>query len=174
MISIKNNMQCILFVLSLLFSLVNSQQSSKCDIPILANDDGVFVAFNFPQRHNKISFTSSPNPSSNFPFEQDIGSIWELSKPKNQIKIKFSSPILISSFAINSCTRQGTTCNRDTTNQIFTLDYQSSNSGTIRLKPFNFQDGIFELSENHGLPTIFVFDKILTDEILVSYCAIYA
>ena len=161
-------MQCILSVLLLLVSLVNTQQPSKCNMPILGNNYGSFVDFNFPQKHNNIMFTTTPNPSSiNSTFGQEIGSVWELSKLTNAIKIEFSTPILISSFAINSYATQGN--NRITTNQILKLDYQSPNSDTYtRLKPFHFPDGFLEFSENNGLPTIFVFDQILTDQLLVS------
>ena len=166
-------MQGVWVLLLLFVSFVNTQQPSKCNIPILAENGWLFVDFSFPQKQ-KILFTSTPNPSTaNIPIGQDIGSIWELSEQTNQIKIEFSIPILISSFAINSCTKQNDkSCNFAAKNQIFTFEFQSPNSDTSTLlKPFHFQDGILELSENNGLPTTFVFDQILTDEILVSYCA---
>ena len=165
------------FVFVLLLPFIQTQYASKCNIPILKSWilNQNFVDYRFPTDSvsviNKYEKSLASYDSVNFTFWKDFGSIWHITKMKHFIEIEFENPILISSFAITSCTENTGNCipNKPNTNSTFMFDYKfTANRLFNRLKPVHFPNGnIFIENDIDGLPTEISFKPIQAESIRV-------
>ncbi|KAI6659220.1 hypothetical protein LOD99_14893 [Oopsacas minuta] len=162
--------KCVLFVILLFFSFVNTQYSSKCNIPVFKSHDGYFVDFRFPSESISLIYGNSDLNISSW---KEFGSIWKVTKLKNFIDIEFTNPIIISSFAINFCIEEDENDCREyskTDFSVFKFDYISPGSpGFTRLKPIQYPDGLIKLSIlSEGLPNEIGFNQILANYIRIT------